>query len=169
MASKRSIRKRVARKKKGLVEVDITSLLDILVILLVFLLRSYNSGITVNVPQGITLPKSDSQVVNTFGVKIQVSQNKIWVDDKEIMDTEQLPERLYDQGGRRIIPLFNELVDKKKEIQLVAKSSKNAAPFSGIVNLVVDKSLKYTYIKKLLYTSASAGYRKYKFVVLGDE
>jgi biopolymer transport protein ExbD len=169
MARQRSIRNRVKRQKKEVIDIDITSLLDILVILLVFLLRSYNSGLTMNVPQGINLPKSVSQSINTVGINIQVSESKIWVDDKEVLDTTELPERLYDQDGRRIIPLYNELVNKKKEIELVSKSSPQAAKFSGVVNLIIDKSLKYSYVKKLLFTSASAGYKKYKFVVLGDE
>jgi biopolymer transport protein ExbD len=168
MANKRSIRNRVARKKKELIDVDITSLLDILVILLVFLLRSYSSGITMTVPEGITLPTSQTQNVNNLGVNIQVSATKIWVDDKQILDTSELPDRLYDQNGRRIIPLYNELVQKKNAVEVLAKSAKDAKPFSGIVNLIVDKSIKYNYIKKLLYTSATAGYKQYKFVVMGE-
>ena len=168
MANKRSIRNRVARKKKEMIDIDITSLLDILVILLVFLLRSYSSGITLNVPEGISLPTSQTQNINNLGVNIQVSATKIWVDDKQILDTSELPDRLYDQNGRRIIPLYNELVHKKNEVDILAKSAKNAKPFSGIVNLIVDKSIKYNYIKKLLYTSATAGYKQYKFVVMGE-
>ena len=32
-----------------------------------------------------------------------------------------------------------------------------------------EKSIKYNFIKKLLYTCAEAGYQKYKFVVLGED
>ena len=66
------------------------------------------------VPDGITLPTSTSQSINTLGVMIQVSPSKIWVDDKEVLDSSQAPKRLYDQGKRRIIPLYNELVKNKK-------------------------------------------------------
>jgi biopolymer transport protein ExbD len=60
-------------------------------------------------------------------------------------------------------------VAKRKTIQEVEKASPQAKKFSGIANLLVDKSLKYSYLKKVLYTVAEAGYSKYKFVVLGEE
>lgn len=166
----RSIRTRGIRKKSQMIDLDITSLLDILVILLVFLLKSYNSsGIILNVPKGIELPTSASSSVNTSGVMVQVSPNIIWVDDKKVLDITENKRRVYDHGGRRIIPLYDELVKKREEVQNIAKSAPGAKKFQGVVNLIVDKTIKYSYIKKLMYTTAEAGYRKYKFVVMGDQ
>jgi len=166
----RSIRFRGRRERKGAMELDITSLLDILVIMLVFLLKSYNSsGIVFNVPKGIKLPESQSMTLNTSGVIVQVSPDKIYVDDKEILSTDKKRRRTYDHGGRRIISLYNELVQKKQMIKRIEKSAPNAKKFSGVVNLIIDKSVKYSFIKKVMYTSADAGFKKYKFVVLGEE
>lgn len=170
MSRKRSIRSNKKRAKKGIMEVDITSLLDILVILLIFLIKSYNSsGVTLNVPKGIELPKSGSESINSPGVLIQVSKDAIWVDSKTVLDTETLPKVIYDQGGRRIVPLYNELVKKKEEIDTLQQQTKEVKKFSGIANLVIDKSLKYSYVKKVMYTAAAAGFKEYKFVVLGQE
>lgn len=165
------IRKRVKRKKKPPVDVDITSLLDILVILLVFLLKSYNSsGVVFNVPKDISLPYSESQNLNSSGVIVQVSPTAIYVDDKVVLNIKNpTGNKIYDHGNKRIIPLFEELTKKKKLYKQVAKSSENAVDFSGVVNLIVDKSIKYNFIKKLLYTCAESGYQKYKFVVLSEE
>ncbi|MCK5072198.1 MAG: biopolymer transporter ExbD, partial [Bacteriovoracaceae bacterium] len=168
MPRKRSIRNRGRKSKKRPMEIDITSLLDILVILLVFLIKSYNStNIVLNVPQGVTLPISKSQNVNSAGVMIQVSPTTIWVDDEIIIQRERLPLSYLDMGGRRIIPLYNELRKKIHKIREVEKISQGAQKFSGMVNLIIDKSIKYSYIKKLMFTCAEAGFQKYKFVVLG--
>lgn len=170
MRLNRSIRNRGRRSKKPLIDLDITSLLDILVIMLVFLLKSYNStGIILNVPKDITLPSSNSQDINTSGVVVQVSPNTIWVDDQVILEKENPQGRVYDYGGRRIIPLYNELVRKKDLIKQVEKAAPEAKKFSGIVNLIVDKTIKYSEVKKVLFTAAEAGYKSYKFVVLGEE
>jgi biopolymer transport protein ExbD len=167
---RKPIRKRIKKAKRENLDVDITSLLDILVILLVFLLHSYNSsGIVIDVPSGISLPRSDSQSPSTTGVMIQVSPAKIWVDSEEVLSTDALPERVYDYGGRRIIPLYNKLVAIKNKIKEVEKASPDAKKFSGLANLIVDKSLKYTYLKKIMFTCAEAGFKTYKFVVLADE
>lgn len=170
MHTTRLIRKRKRRDKKGVVDLDITSLLDILVILLVFLLKSFNSsGIIFDVPKDISIPISESKSISSTGVNIQVSPSKIWVDDKMVLNLSNQDRRVYDHQGRRIIPLFNELVRKKEEFKKIQNSSHGAKKFSGIVNLLVDKSLRYSYLKKLLYTSAAAGFKQYKFVVLAKE
>lgn len=161
---------RLRKKKNQVFDIDITSLLDILTILLVFLVQSYNSsGVTINVPDGITLPSSSSESLNTQGVNIQVSANKIWVDDKEVLNTETMPGQLFDQGGRRLIPLFNELVKVKETIKRSELLSPNATKFSGIANLVVDRTLKYSYVKKIMFTCAEAGFKDFKFVVMTQD
>ncbi len=172
MARTRSIRNKKKREKKEPVDVDITSLLDILVILLVFLLRSYNSsGVTFTVPKGIELPKSASISMNRPGVIVQVSKDKIWVDDKVILDISDKKSMngIFDEGNRRIVPLYSELVKKKEEIKAMAQQVPQAKPFSGVTNLIIDKSIKFNYIKKVLYTAAAAGFKEYKFIVLGEE
>ena len=170
MARNRSIRNKRRRNKKGPFEIDITSLLDILVILLVFLLKSYNSsGITVDIPKEITLPTSAAQDLNTAGVMIQVSKGKIWVDSKVVVDAESKNSKMFDHGNRRIISLYDELVKKRDEITTLHKQVPEAKKFSGTANLIIDKSIKYSYVKKIMYTCASAGFQKYKFVVLAQE
>lgn len=166
MARKVSSKFASRRRKPNIVEIDMTSLLDILTILLAFLIHNFDAtGVRIHVPAGIILPNSKSVSVNTTGVSIQVSADKIWVDNKEVLNTETLPEQVYDQGGRRIVSLYNELVKIKESIKQTEKLSPDAAKFSGIANLVIDKSLKYSYVKKIMFTCAEAGFKEYKFVV----
>ena len=168
MARTRSIKYRRAKKKHGVFDIDITSLLDILTILLVFLLQSYNSsGVIINVPKGIELPRSASDSTNNFGVNVQVSKTQIWVDDTEVVNTQDADQKnLFDEGGRRIIPLYNELVRIKEVIKQSEKLNPEVKKFSGIANLVVDKTMKYDYLKRVMYTCAAAGFKEFKFVVL---
>ncbi len=155
------------KRKETVFDIDITSLLDILTIMLVFLLQSYNSsGVVINVPKEIELPKSSSETLNNFGVNIQVSKTQIFVDDTEVVNTDVPDDQLFDEGGRRIVPLYNELVKIKETIKQSEKLSPQAKKFSGIANLVVDKSLKYNYLKRVMYTCAAAGFKEFKFVVL---
>ena len=166
--AKRASRFSRGKKKEQVFDIDITSLLDILTIMLVFLLQSYNSsGVIINVPKGLELPKSTSESLNTFGVNIQVSKSQIWVDDKEVVNTENVSQpNLFDQGGRRIVPLFDQLVKIKEVIKQSEKLSPNAKKFSGVANLVGAKSIKYSYLKRVMYTCATAGFKEFKFVVL---
>lgn len=167
----RSLRGRKRRNKIGPLELDITSLLDILVILLVFLLKSYNSsGIVFNVAKEIKLPNSISSSPSSTGVIVQVSPSMIWVDDELVVNSQNMINKAtFDHQGKRIIPLYNELIKRKRTSKIVQKSSPEASKFTGVVNLIVDKSVKYSFVKKLMYTAAEAGYQKYKFVVMGSD
>lgn len=173
MRASRSIRNRGKRRKKNVIDLDITSLLDILVIMLVFLLKSYNSnGVVMTIPKTVKLPVSNSLNANTSGVNIQISPDVIWVDDKEVVTLQSMmkfKDRELDHNKRRIVPLYNELVKIKQKIKQVEKSTPEARKFTGFANLIIDKSIQYSFIKKIMYTCAEAGFAKYKFVVLGDE
>jgi biopolymer transport protein ExbD len=166
----RSESARIKKKKRtpaGLIELDITSLLDVTVLILIFLVMTFNSSGVISVLHtGIKPPTSESQVINHPGVNIEVSNDQIWVDDKLVVESKD--QMKLDQDGRRITALFDELVQKRETVQMVEKSSPNAKKFVGAVNLVVDKSAKYSYLKQLLFTSAEAGYKTYQFVVRGQ-
>lgn len=173
MRSNRSIRNRGKRQKKEVIDIDITSLLDILVILLVFLLKSYNSsGQVINVPKGLTLPISESQQVSSSGTIVQVSPSSIWVDNKEVLAYSVKNKRAVTNSldrSKRIIPLLTNLRKKKAQIESLAKQAPKAKKFTGKVNLLVDKSIKYSFLQKVMHTCASAGFSQFKFVVLGNE
>lgn len=171
MRTTRFIRNRGKRKNNKGFDIDITSLLDILTILIVFLLKSYNSsGIIINIPKGVELPKSDSITLNTSGTMVQVSTEKIWIDDKLVLDAEKDKSgNIYDDDGKLIIPLYNELVSIKNGIKQIEMTTQGANKFSGKINLIVDKTLKYSYLKKVMYSCAEAGFKTYNFVVLGEE
>lgn len=58
-----------ARKNKGAPDIDITSLLDVLVILLVFLLKSYNaSDLTLDLVDNVKLPSSNTRLLGNNAV-----------------------------------------------------------------------------------------------------
>lgn len=171
MRTTRFIRHRGRRTKDKTFDLDITSLLDILTILIVFLLKSYNSsGIVINIPKGVELPNSQSMTLNTSGTIVQVAQDKIWIEDKIILDAEKdRTGNIYDDGGKLIVPLYNELVSIKNNIKQIEMTTQGAKKFSGKINLIVDKTLKYSDLKKVMYSCAEAGFKTYNFVVLGEE
>jgi biopolymer transport protein ExbD len=147
------------RNKNKELDVDITSLLDILVILLVFLLKSYNaSDLKLELAKGITLPQSQSRNLGHHAVVVQVSKDKdIILNDKKIGKyTNEV----------KINSLFNALSEIKKENLEIAKNEKKKKNIK--VNIVLDQSLPYGVMKSIMHTSASAGFPEFKFIVTGN-
>lgn len=166
-------RMRNRAKETSTEELSITSLIDILTTILIFLIatNSFTSQV-VNILPDITLPISDSITPNDNGIVIQVSQKELWLDEEKILNfdpSNSLTSISFDQNGRRIVPLYNALVAKRDEIKSLHKEVPASQDFSGSANLMVDEHIKYDLLKKVMFTAAEAGFVEYKFIVMGKE
>ncbi len=144
------------RNKAEVMELDITSLLDILVILLVFLLKSYNaSDLKLDLVKNLTVADSKARKLGNHAVMIQVDKNQnIWHNNKKIAST--------NTRKAQIDELFNTLTEQKKLDRVPAKKK------SKKINLVFHKNLPYKSIKKVMHTSTLAGYTEFKFIIQGN-
>lgn len=164
------------KKLKEPLDVDITSLLDILVILLVFLLKSYNaSDLKLEVAKNISLPDSKSMQLGNMAVIVQVSADKdLWVNDTRIG-------RVPASTGEKLDILFDALQEHGKKQDLTIKELETTAVNNTDkgalatrkanrkrVNIVMDQSLPYEVLRKVMHTSALAGYPEFKFIVQGN-
>jgi biopolymer transport protein ExbD len=168
-------KKRLKRESKEF-EVDITSLLDILVILLVFLLKSYNaSDLKLEVVKNLNLPQSKSQDLGHMAVIIQVdSERAVWINDKKIGSFRDTP-------GDKIDLLYSALEEEGKKqdkeiedlkgralAQIDESALKKRQANRKKVNIVLDQSLPYTVLRKVMHTAAMAGFPEFKFIVQGN-
>ena len=142
-------------------EVDITSLLDILVILLVFLLSAYNaSDLNLNLVDNLTLPSSQSETLGTTSAVVQVDHNRrIWVDKKNIGKVS------IKSKSKRINALYEVLSEKKN--QEIANLNLAGKKKSKQINIVLDQKLPYEVLHKVMHTSALVGFSEFKFIVKG--
>jgi biopolymer transport protein ExbD len=152
------------RAKKEPMEIDITSLLDILVILLVFLLKSYNaSDLKLDLVKNLKVPDSKARKLGNHAVIIQVDQNSnVWVGKRIIA-------KIPSQGSE--IPELLELLKNKKEAEKAKIAQETRSPASKVskaVNLVFDKDTPYKSLQKIMHTSAIAGFTEFKFIVQGN-
>ena len=148
---------RQQRRNKAGADVDITSLLDVLVILLVFLLKSYNaSDLTLDLASDLTLPDSNTQMLGNHAVIVQVNKDsKMFINNNEvgavIGNSDKIPD------------LYNRLLEIKKEDDKLAKA--HDMKEGKNINLVFDASLPYATVRKVMHTAALAGYPQFKFIV----
>ncbi len=146
--------KKRKRRNIEIEELDITSLLDILVILLVFLLKSFNdSDLKVDLINELSLPISKIQKTTTYGPVLQVNnQNNVYLNNKLLGEVETLDYQTL-----------------KVELEIVSKKSIQKKMPEGLINILLDKKMFYKDIQKLMDICALAGYTKYKLIVQGDE
>ena len=155
--------KKNKREKKDDMELDITSLLDVLVILLVFLLKSYNaSDLKLNLVKDLVVPDSAARKLGHTAVTIQVSKDAtIFINNKKIG-------AIATRGENPILlERLKEFKEKDKD-RIPAATAVGAKKEIRNINLVFDQDLPYEVMKSIMHTSAIAGYTEFKFIVQGN-
>ncbi len=165
-------RRRKVREAAGEIkELNIVAMMDMMTILLVFLLKSYQaSTINVNMGEHLTIPASTTQLHPQENITITVSLDELTVNDRKVLDLQRGVIRARDkEGGKEdafyvgaVYDALKREVDKQKYIAQFNKS----VPFSGRVNVVADKKISYRTLMDVLYTAGQAELGEYKFMVL---
>ncbi|HTL13365.1 MAG TPA: biopolymer transporter ExbD [Bdellovibrionota bacterium] len=202
----RSIRNRRARKRLDgrNMELNLTSMMDILVIILVFLLKSQASNTSVFIgAEGAEMPYSRTPDVPPDSLHVAVTREYLAFQDQKLLyfnsptgappapapkappgtksHEPEEPLKLeirkedLDDGGRRITPLYDALVQAREKSELLrAKSGARTdqgepLPFDGILAIQADKRVPYDMLRRVMYTAAVAGYKTYRLLAMKKE
>src|ERR1700759_3245114 len=107
------------RRTPSSFKIQITSMVDMFVILLVFLLKTYStSPVNITPKEGMRLPESTSLTDPVDVVKMVVSRDGIYVEDKKVLDLDKgkLLVGAADANDPTFLrPLFDEL-DKRAKL-----------------------------------------------------
>jgi len=183
----RAIRGRGRRKRMSSgFELQLTSLMDVFVIILVFLLKSYSASTNnlATVP-GIKLPLTGSPDNPPDSLQVIITPEAMTFENDRILDFVQTAADAgstqggyafkstdIDEGGRRVIPLYDALMKARDKAELLrAKSAKRDAngqplPFEGELAIQADKRVEYDTIRKIMYTAGAAGYKVFRFIAM---
>ncbi len=167
--------RRKAREAAGEIkELNITAMMDMMTIILVFLLKSYQaSTLNVNIGEEMKIPVSSTQLHPQENISVTVSMKEVAVGDRKILEMQNgIVSPGAKAGGKAeafyigsVYDAFKKEVDKQKYI---AQYNKNQ-PFTGRVNVIADKRLPYRTLMEILYTAGQAELGEYKFMVMKNE
>jgi biopolymer transport protein ExbD len=169
----RGMRRYIDRRIPQTFKIQITSMVDMFVILLVFLLKSYStSPVIVNPSNELVLPTSTSSTDPVDIIKMVVSKKGIFIEDKKVLDfNSQMQVQPKDTDATdpmAIQPLFHELEAKANLVRTIA-SVNDKVSFDGKILVQADRDLPYSLLQKVLYTAMLSGYSDVKFAVLSRE
>ena len=153
---KRKVKK---QEEAGLI---ITSLIDVFVIVLVFLMRTISAeGNLMTSADNLVLPMSARAKSPTeVSLTIIGDQKHITVDDKQLIDTEKV--RAQDS---LLVGAIYEVLLKKREEEKKAEVLGIIKEATGKVVVQFDKNTPYDIITKIMATCGYAGYNNIKFAV----
>jgi biopolymer transport protein ExbD len=167
--------RRKAREAAGEIkELNIVAMMDMMTIILVFLLKSYQaSAINVNMSEDLAIPASTTQLHPQENITVTVSMKEVAVNERKVLGVDRgIIPAAAKEGARAdafyvgvVYDALKKEVDKQKYI---AKYNP-AAPFTGRVNVVADKKIPYRTLMEVLYTAGQAELGEYKFMVLKQD
>ncbi|MDC0721374.1 biopolymer transporter ExbD [Nannocystis bainbridge] len=144
----------------------ITSLMDIVSILVVYLLKSYASDpVVINPTAGQKIPMSYADAPIQDGIPVFVTTRGITFDSKKIVT--MTPDGDIDPSqvqNHLIGPLYDQLaeeVDKAKQL-----AERQGKPWNSRIILVGDSDLKFSVLVDVMYTTGRAEFAEYSFCVI---
>jgi biopolymer transport protein ExbD len=166
------------KKKKSNPDLDtplqITSMIDMLMIILIFLLKTViaEQSSSAQAHSDINLPKANANAYEKLSAAtLIVAPDKIELNDKLIvmLNKGRIPKNQLKESSRLIQPLFSELNrlanTSKEALQNERKRGRKKALFEGKIVLEADESTSSRLIQRILYTAARSGYHDLKLAV----
>ena len=147
-------------RKSGYAELNLTSMVDMLTILVVFLLQTFSaSGELLSVQKNVVLPEAQNFAELEQAPIIAVSKESVTLDGRPVADAAELnTENTVDW---KITKLHDELVTLKNNYKLLHPSD----DFKGMIIVQADKNVDFKVIKKVMYSCSLAGYMNVNFAI----
>ena len=153
------------RRTSGMNEdmaLQITSMADVFMILLVFLLKTYSTGVSSIVPpQGMKLPVAVKPEKVIEALKVEISEGSIRLDGQPVLNMVEYRFKGEDlDSAGTVKPLKSEFA---KQMERRPANS----PTSLLV--LADQRTPYAVLKTVLNTAALTGWKEYKLVVVEEQ
>ena len=137
---------------------SLTSMIDFLVVTVVFLLISFNASGESPTAKNVKLPEAENTLDMIDAPMVAIAGSQILVDGSPAGNT-----RAIEDSNRlqRIDELFNILKSKRE----VWKQLHPGKDFPGVVILQIDQDVKAVVVKSVFQTAAFSGYPNVSFMV----
>ena len=169
-------RKALARKKRKeresageIKDLNITAMMDMMTILLVFLLKSFaSSSAAITASEDVRPPVSSTRASPKDTVAVTITPKNILVGDKEVVRLANGVVPADQLQGRLVVGLDAQLKKEVEKLKYIAERNP-AAPFSKELSVIGDKKVPYDLLLTVLYTAGQNELENYRFVVLKKE
>ena len=137
---------------------SLTSMIDFLVVTVVFLLASFSASGEMSTPKNVKLPEAENTMDMIDAPMVAIAGSQLLVDGAPAGNT-----RAIEDSNRlqRIDELFNILKSKRE----TWKQLHPGKEFPGVVVLQIDQDVKAVVVKSVFQTAAFSGYPNVSFMV----
>jgi biopolymer transport protein ExbD len=171
LAGKRAIRgyARKLSEPDVVKDLNITPMMDMMTIILVFLLKTFSSSTsTITFDQNLQVPKSITQLKPKEAVSVTITKKIVLVEGDAIapINNGKVDPAVKRDGenGYYITPLVDVLEKHARKEKKVAELT--GQKFEAQLMIVADQTTPYRLLTEVLYSCGQAGYANYRLLVL---
>jgi biopolymer transport protein ExbD len=137
---------------------SLTSMIDFLVVTVVFLLMTFSASGETPQAKGVTLPLAENTLDMIDAPIVAVTGSQVIVDGVPAGNTRAIEDA---KRLQRVDELFNILKSKRE----LWKQTHPGKDFPGVVLLQIDQEVQAVVVKSVFQTAAFAGYPNVSFMV----
>jgi biopolymer transport protein ExbD len=148
------------------VNLNLTSMMDMFTIILVFLIFSFSSqDQNLRLDPDLTLPESVAAIEFKWAINVNATPTELRVEGNTVSKIKGgvFTDVKVDMDKKRVVPLYN-LLKKFKDIE--DREKVNPTGDETVIAFQADKNLPFETIDLIMKTAAQAGYPNFRFVVL---
>lgn len=171
LAGKKAIRSyaRKLAEPETIKDLNITPMMDMMTIILVFLLKSFTStSATIKLDADLSPPRSAAQLKTKEAINITVTKRIIMLEGEAIAPVNNgKVDSAVKEGGENsytitpLVELMKKHANREKKV-----AELNGEKFEGQLMLVADRTTPYRLITEVLYSAGLAEYGNYRLLVL---
>jgi biopolymer transport protein ExbD len=155
------------KKKIGKASLNITSMMDFLTIILLFLIMNYSAdGSILTNADDLVLPNSESKKKpQDVNLQIAVTQEMILLDNRPVVptaDARNIPAEAADPSVIKLEEELKKAMEMEKE--MVRMGALNAV--QGKIIVQVDKNIEFDVLFKIMNTCGKTGFNNMNFAVM---
>jgi biopolymer transport protein TolR len=151
--SKRALRKvRRARKQGHVTSINLVSMIDIFTILIIYLLVN-TAAVQIVGAEQVELPASTATEEPRENVAILLTKDDVLVDGEAVMKVADIR-----KDGPAVIPELKQALLSVSPLSHAQQADRGEE--GGEVNILADKSIEYSLLKKIMTTCADSQFAK---------
>ena len=165
-------RKKQRKKSDQQMVLNITSMMDMFTIILVFLLKSYSTEAETKIDPSdkIQLPETVStQTLTVEAPGIIVTKEEILVGNEIVATIKNWVVQEKDPNNPYILPTLKTELDKVVERQKFIAKNNADIDFEGIIIVQADRDMPSTLLTQVMFTVGQAEFSKIKLAAYGKD
>ena len=140
---------------------QLTSLIDVMTILLIYLLKSFSSeGEIVTLSKDLMLPESSASKKPHLTVVLTVNNQLVLAEGVKIVDVDKVL-----LSNDLVIPELENWLENRRTLTQNNDQYTDDKKFSGDVTIQADKHIRFRLLKKIMYTCGRQEYNNFSLAV----